>query len=140
MRRPVVVDCSVAASWFLPLEKTPEYELLLNDILSDTIEMIVPDLWWYEIMNVMKSAISRERIQEEDSRSIYLFLKQIPKKVVEIGDSGQYGILKLAIDNNLSVYEATYLFLAISLGSRLITSNKDLLRLKKRYPLISDQL
>ena len=71
MRRPVVVDCSVAASWFLPLEKSPEYELLLNHILSNTIEMIVPDLWWYEIMNVMKSAISRGRIQEEDSRSIF---------------------------------------------------------------------
>lgn len=138
MRNPFVVDCSVSAAWFIPLEKNAPYETLLSDILDGRVEMIVPDLWWYEVMNVIRSAALRKRIQASDMRELFLFLRDIPKKVVAIGEEGQFGILKMAVDRRLSVYDATYLFLAISSGSRLITSDTDLLRLRNPYSIIRD--
>lgn len=136
MSQSLVLDCSVSVPWFLRLEKTSDSEYLLRVILSKEFEMIVPDLWWYEAMNVVKSAIIRSKIIQDDAQLIFQFLRKIPKKVIEIGVSGQFGILKLAIDENLSVYDATYLFVAISTGSKLVTCDKDLLCLKDKYSFI----
>ena len=138
MNRSFVIDCSVSAAWFLPQEQTSAYEALLSDILDQHSEMIIPDLWWYEVMNVIRSATRRQRIFINDAQKVFLFLRSIPKKVIEIGESGQFGILKLALDENLSVYDATYLFLAISTGSQLITADQDLLSLKNKYTFIQD--
>lgn len=133
-----VIDCSVSASWFIPDEKAPFSESLLSDILDKRIDVIVPDLWWYEVMNVIRTAILRERIAENDAKKIYLFLRDVPKRMVEMGEAGQFGIMKLATDENLSVYDAVYLYLAITTGSQLITSDKDLPGLKGKYAFIQD--
>jgi predicted nucleic acid-binding protein len=138
VNRSFVIDCSVSAAWFLPQEQTSAYESLLSEILDRHSEMIIPDLWWYEVMNVIRSAVLRQRISENDAQKIFLFLRDIPKRVIEMSESGQFGILKLAMDENLSVYDATYLFLAISTGSQLITADQDLLSLKNKYAFIRE--
>jgi len=134
----LVMDCSVSASWFLTREQESVYESLLADILEGGYEMIVPDLWWYEVMNVIRGAMLRQRIEENDARQIFVFLKGIPKRVIEIGEQGQFGILKLAMEETLSVYDAAYLYLAISNGADLVTSDTDLLGLKDKYSFIRD--
>lgn len=134
----LVIDCSSTVPWFIHTEQDRRSEALLQEILSGHIELIVPDLWWYETMNVIRNAILRKRINEKDARQIFRFLRQIPKKIIEVSESGQYGILKMAIDESLSVYDATYLFAAITTGSQLITSDRDLLALKTRYSFISN--
>ena len=73
MKQSLVVDCSVCAPWFIPVEQTPAYEALLTSILEKQVEMVVPDLWWYEIMNVIKSAVRSERISDEDAKSVFMF-------------------------------------------------------------------
>jgi predicted nucleic acid-binding protein len=136
--RSLVVDCSATLPWFIPVEREQHSEALLKNILDGYTEMIVPDLWWYETMNVIWNSVLRKRIIAEDAQQLFLFLRQIPKKVIEVGEAGQFGILKLSIDESLSIYDATYLFTAIITGSQLITPDRDLLKLTGKYPIISD--
>lgn len=98
--------------------------------------MLVPTLWWYEVINVIRSAIQRKRINERTAQKTLFFLKEIPKTVVDPGIQEQYGILKTALDENLSAYDAAYLHLAISTDSDLFTQDSDLLSLYSKYPFI----
>jgi predicted nucleic acid-binding protein len=98
--------------------------------------MIVPSLWWFEIMNVLRSAVLRKRIDEQAARTAVLLLKEIPKEVVEPETQGQFGILSLALADRLSAYDAAYLHLAHSCGAELFTLDTDLLSLKGKYKFI----
>ena len=128
-----VIDCSVAASWFIPDEKSSEKDRVLDDIISGELIMIVPDLWWYEITNVVKSAFKRNRITIEEANRIIFFLKGIEKEVYSSDWQGQPGILNHSISTDLSVYDAAYFHLAVTTGAFLITSDKELLKLKASH-------
>jgi predicted nucleic acid-binding protein len=53
--------------------------------------------------------------------------------VISSESQGQPGILNLSTITELSAYDATYLHLALSSGSDLVTSDKDLLALKESH-------
>jgi len=61
-----LLDCTITASWFLPDEWSLASQIILTDILERKISMIAPSLWWFEILNVLKSAVRRKRIDESD--------------------------------------------------------------------------
>jgi predicted nucleic acid-binding protein len=132
----VIFDCTVSASWYLPDEGSDFSQKLLADVIARRLSLVVPDLWWYENMNVLKSAVRRKRISEQEAHKALFLLKEIPLDTVEPGKQGQFGVLSLALADNLSAYDATYLHLALSSGAVLYTSDSDLLNLRKKYTCI----
>lgn len=136
MNRIIVLDCSASCAWFLPDESSPYAEKILDDILNQSTKMLVPTLWWYEVINVIRITVQQKRIDVGTSQKTLFFLKEIPKTVVDPGKQEQYGILKTALEENLSGYDAAYLHLAASTGSELFTSDSDLLTLRSKYTFI----
>ncbi len=57
----LVVDASVAAAWFLEDEEHPVADATFESL--DTVEAIVPQIWHFEIRNVLVFAARRGRIQ-----------------------------------------------------------------------------
>ena len=52
----VVVDASLAGAWLLPDEQSDAAAEILRQILDGRRELAVPDLWPYEMMNLLVSA------------------------------------------------------------------------------------
>jgi predicted nucleic acid-binding protein len=119
----LVLDCSVALSWFFPDEKTAFTEAALD--LAALKECWVPAIWRLEFPNALlvaerKRRLTRaERLQvlEEASR-LRLRVDAAVQEMRAIGD--------LAERHDLSTYDAAYLELAARQGSALITLDKDL--------------
>ena len=132
----IVLDCSATCAWFLPDESSSYAEQILKDILNQSIKMLVPSLWWYEIINVIKNTVNQKRIDVVTGQKTLLFLKEVPKIVIDPGTQEQYGILKIALEENLSAYDASYLHLAATTGSELFTLDSDLLSFRSKYVFI----
>lgn len=132
----MVLDCTVTVSWFMPDESSASSQNILSSVIDGKISMLAPSLWWFEILNVLKNAVRRKRINEQTARKILFLFKALPMEVIDPERQGQSGILSLTLSENLSAYDATYLHLAISSGADLFTLDSDLLTLKKKYPCI----
>ena len=132
----IVIDCSVSARWILADEKSKASETLLRRILERQVQLIVPVLWIYEMANVLRSAVISKRIEPSLAFQALETIRKIPYERVSLEDAGVFGCLKGAIDSNLSVYDASYYYLAESKGLPLITLDKDLLKLRKHASFI----
>lgn len=123
---PAVVDCSVAMGWCFADEASAEGDEML-DYVRD-FGAVVPGLWFLEVANLLLQAERRNRILLYDAAIRLELMSALPIAV----DQNMVGrawtdILDLARAEQLTVYDATYLELAIRRSLPLFTRDKALL-------------
>mgnify|MGYP001560489163 CR=1 FL=1 len=136
MNETAVVDASIAGRWVLEDEKTDEALELLARCAQLTLTLVVPELWWYEMVNVLRTAAMRGRTSPEDAKRSLDVRRNLPLVVVSAEDQGVPAILSSALAHRLSGYDATYFNLAESRGLKLVTSDRHLLGLAHKFPWI----
>jgi len=118
---PIVVDCSVAAAWALADERTPWTSASLQAATMDGA--IVPSLFWFEIRNVL---IVNERRGRIDATQITRFLADLDPLAELDHHPSEAEVLRLARAHALTVYDASYLELAMRLTLPLCTLDRQL--------------
>ncbi len=108
----VVLDASYAASWFLPDEGSNHSELLLKAVQEGEIEIYVPELWIYEMANLLRMAGKRGRLSEVGLATAQELLLQVPVSTFTHSAQMLPRWLALADKYDLSAYDAAYLELA----------------------------
>ena len=131
-----VIDCSVSATWVLPDELGARSERLLAQALDGEVRLLVPTLWHYESLNLLRSAVLRNRLTEPEAKKALHLLSEIPMEVVDPNLQGRPAILEAALRHNLSAYDASYLALADSHGVGLLTADSDLITLRRLFKWI----
>jgi predicted nucleic acid-binding protein len=121
-----VLDCSATIPWVFESESTKETDALLDDLASGG-KAWVPALWHLELGNVLLGAQRKERI---DKAGIEKFLSTLGVYDIEV-DSETMAMawsktLALAESFRLSMYDATYMELALRRGLPLATLDKSL--------------
>jgi predicted nucleic acid-binding protein len=117
-----VLDASVSACWALGDEDHPVADKALDRTCSDGI--IVPSLWWFEIRNLLVVAERRKRLTIARTNA---FLTQVKRLDLSIDRSpDEDTIFRLARSHALTVYDASYLELAIRTGAPLAILDKRL--------------
>jgi predicted nucleic acid-binding protein len=125
--KTVVVDASFAGAWILPDEASGGAELLLREILEEKTVMAVPELWHYEMGNLLRSAVRRKRLAEADAGTALDLLRRVPRQIFDHRDDlFQRRLMTLAIRFDLSAYDAAYLELADRLQCALVTNDRRL--------------
>ncbi len=120
-----VLDCSVTMAWVFPDEATEE-TARLRDALREG-RAFVPALWPIEVANVLLVATRRGRIAETDWPRIWRNLEALPITIEPVSTSRIRGtVLDHASVHGLSVYDATYLELAIRMRLPLATLDRAL--------------
>jgi predicted nucleic acid-binding protein len=110
-----VLDCSVTMAWCFADEATP-YTNGVRDSLAE-VRAIVPTLWPIEVANATIVGERRKRLDEARGSRFLALLNSLP--IVVDGETAARAwsdAMHLARAHNLSVYDATYLELAIRLG------------------------
>jgi predicted nucleic acid-binding protein len=121
----VVVDASVAATWFFEDEASTGTDILLRQVLDEGAW--VPPLWAYEVANILIVAERRGRLSQSQVARALTLLDQLPIHVTA-DQAGRSSLLAMARQANLTAYDAAYLILAEGLGLPLATLDKDLAR------------
>lgn len=120
-----VLDTSVTMAWLFEDEATRKTEALLDRLQTE--EAFVPTLWTYEVGNVLLMAERRKRITEAQGRRFTQLLDSLP---ICTSDSHLNSLWSSAVvvarAHSLSVYDGTYLDLAMREGIPLATRDRAL--------------
>lgn len=123
-----VLDASMAAAWALPDESHAGADLLLTRMAE--VGATVPALWWFEIRNILLVAERRGRIAPGDAEIFLGHLQKLKIEIAELGDGA--AVMRLARAHRLSVYDASYLELALRKNLPLSTLDRALIEAAKR--------
>jgi len=117
--KPLIVDASVAAKWFLPEPDAPAALRLLNG----RYRLAAPDLIRAEFGNVVWKLHARGTLDTKEAADMIEHFLSMP---LEIHDSTYLlaPALQIAIATNRTVYDSLYLALAVELGGTVITADK----------------
>lgn len=120
-----VLDASLALQWFLEDEADRKYSLTVLSGLSEK-RALVPVLWFYEIGNGLLMAHRRKRISFDQIVGFLSRLRALPIDVAQQSPDDILGLPKVALDHSLTIYDASYLALAMKFNSTLATTDKAL--------------
>jgi predicted nucleic acid-binding protein len=121
----LVLDSSVALAWFMPDERDPRIEQLLDLVTNDGA--VAPNLWPLEVANVLVAAERRRRITAAQKDRALHALQGLPVQLdAETAARAWTTIRALAELHRLTLYDAAYLELAIRLQLPLASLDRDL--------------
>jgi predicted nucleic acid-binding protein len=120
-----VLDASVAVSWCFADQASPATDRLLDQVRDSGA--LVPELWFLELGNVLVQAERRGKIAAADVAVRLDLISALPVMVDRnIVGRAWNEILDLARAKRLTVYDATYLELALRRRLPLFTRDKAL--------------
>lgn len=126
-----VLDTSVTMAWLFEDEATRTTEAILDRLKSE--EALVPTLWTYEVGNVLLMAERRKRITEAQGRRFTRLLESLPIRITDPQLNSLWSnAVVVAREHGLSVYDGTYLDLAMREGIALATRDKALRKAAKK--------
>ena len=121
-----VLDSSFLGAFIMPDEKSTEVSAFFETIADDSV-FHVPSLFWFEISNLLNSAIRRKRITPSDIQNLLNVLPH--SKIFTDTTSGKEyteHVTNLAVEYNLSSYDSAYLELAIRKDAQIGTLDENL--------------
>lgn len=109
---------------------------LLARIISGSVQLVVPALWHYEMLNLLRSAVRRKRLAMRDLDLTVESLERVPMTLEDLpGAPARRRILHLAMQFDLSSYDAAYLELADRFKISLQTNDAKLAAAAKQLRL-----
>jgi len=134
----LVVDASVAAKWYLPTNDealVAEARQLLESQAHGVLQLLVPDLFWAEMGNILWKAVRKGRVTKDVA---WAAMEGIGELSLASFSSHQLlpDALKIAFQYDRSVYDGFYVALAVKSGTDLVTADERLVNaLASRLPV-----
>ncbi|XVN40988.1 MAG: type II toxin-antitoxin system VapC family toxin [Rickettsia endosymbiont of Argas persicus] len=129
-----VLDCSITLSWFMP------NEMANLEILNKTVagEAIVPSIWGLELGNVLLCAERAKRITTNQRHQAIYTLKDIYIKVDQTTlEHTWFETMDIATQYGLTLYDASYLELALRYGIPIATFDKSLKQASRKAGIVT---
>ncbi len=126
-----VVDASVVVKWFVEEEGSERALRLRDRYIDGEIELIAPELITFEVLNALRY---KGLFTEEEMAQIQEALEAYAFSLYSL--SGDYArkTLEVAFRNDITVYDASYVALAVVRETHLYTADEELRRrLKEPY-------
>lgn len=133
-----VVDASTAAKWVLPAAQESlrtEANLLLAGYRDGAFDLIVPDLFWSELGNVLWKAARMGRFSAAAAQAALREIQSYGLRTIPTEPLGSQA-LAIACAANRSFYDSLYVALAEQSQAPLITADERLANaLAARWPV-----
>jgi predicted nucleic acid-binding protein len=112
-------------------------EIFMSKIDQGYGTALVPGLVWIEAASVLLKKIGRGELEEQEAFDLMKLLRSLPLREVGVSDS-ILDILQLAHRENLSSYDATFLYVAIQHQAVLFTADDLLTQAAQRHGLLRE--
>lgn len=138
MPKRLVIDSSVALKWWLDDEEfVEEARVLLNELVGGKIELVVPELWLYEIANGINTAVKRGRISNDTGEEFIEELQSITATLVPV-NSYLTKTYKESAKYNHAIYDIVYMVVAENKQIPFITADKKFCdKVKSKKPFVT---
>jgi predicted nucleic acid-binding protein len=131
----LVVGASVSLAWCLQDEQSEYASRVLDRLRDETAR--APDIWAIEVANGLLAAERRSRLSPAGAAEAYTLLSELPIVLEEQTlDQALGTLLALARARRLTIYDASYLHLAMREGVPLATLDDDLRRAAQRAGVV----
>ena len=125
MVRRIVIDASVVAKWYINEDWREKSILLRDDYIEGKVELIAPSIMPFEVLNAIR--YSRRKISIKTLEDIAESLSLYNIKLYNlIGDYAK-NVSRISLKYNVSIYDASYIALAIQEKTLLYTADKKLI-------------
>jgi predicted nucleic acid-binding protein len=122
----LVLDASITIAWLFEDERTPAAHDIMRRVVHEGA--LVPALWRLEVANVLRNAVRRGRCDERyTDRSLARLGRLAIKRDEETEDHAWGETRALSREQNLTLYDAAYLELAIRKSACLTSCDAALL-------------
>ena len=134
----IIIDASVVVKWFIEENDSDKAVFIRDKFIDGKVELYVPTLLYFEVLNALKySQLFRPTELEDAGESI----ENYGFKVISIKNEIRKHMIKVAVDYNLSIYDASYLGLSIGLEKIFCTADEKIIKklpskLKKNVVLL----
>jgi predicted nucleic acid-binding protein len=123
----IVVDASVALAWCYSDERTEAVLHVFKLVATDGA--VAPSVWPLEIANSLQVAVRKKRITRPYRDALLVNFRRLAVEIDQQTAVGIWGeVLGLADRHELTVYDASYLELALRLGLPLASLDQNLRR------------
>ena len=129
-----VLDASVAAKWFLPVGETlgEQAVALLNAYAAGRIALLVPDLFWPEVGNILWKAARSGRMSMASAREAAAALLASGLRTTPAQPMVAHA-LEIAAEFERTVHDAIYVALAVESNHPLVTADERLANAMAAY-------
>jgi predicted nucleic acid-binding protein len=130
-----VIDTSVALKWFsteeeADLDKAIKLQYGIIDLSSS---VTVPDIFFYEIVNVL---LKRKDLTQKDMEDVLISLYKMHPQIIYPTPELLKKTIHHAKKENLAFYDAAFITAAIENNCILITEDLEMLKLQPKYNFI----
>jgi predicted nucleic acid-binding protein len=130
--KKAVIDASVILKWYLVDEKFGIKALrLLGEFVSNELDILAPSLLEYEVMNGLMIAQKKGRIKEEKILAAVEGFVNLGINLKSLSHLYPQ-VIHFCKTYNRSVYDASYMALALDEGISLITADQGLFNAIKK--------
>jgi predicted nucleic acid-binding protein len=113
MNQSFVADASVAIAWVHPAQATVDSDAMLDHLIAGD-NIVVPALWTLEVANALTILRRRRKLTTDETRIAINIIRELPVIIDHEGAAIAFTRLAyLAWEHGLTVYDATYLELAM---------------------------
>lgn len=127
----LVIDSSMALAWYFQNERTSKRMAVLSRVTQRGA--IAPVIWPLEIANSLRTAMRRQRITTDFRNEALEAIRMLP---VQLDDETNEQMWSIAVGISdrlgLTVYDATYVELALRLGLPLATLDLEIIAAARR--------
>ncbi len=122
----LILDSSVIAKWFFPENDSKNALLIKEKFTSNEVSLGIPILLYYEINNLLRTAVKTFRIDAKDASEAYKaflnlhFVSYSSELLLE-------RTLEIALKFGISSYDASYIALSEYLQVKFLTADQKLL-------------
>lgn len=127
----IVLDASMAVAWLFRDERTEAAHHALRRVVEEGA--LVPSLWRLEVANVLRNAVRRRRCTRAYVDKSLARLGRLSIVVDPETDARAWqSTLRLSREDNLTLYDACYLELALRAGKSLASWDDALVEAARR--------
>ena len=126
----IVVDSNVVAYLYLPGDRSERAEALLEQ----DADWAAPMLWRSELRNILAGYMRRKTLTFEAARELQLEAESLLAGAEHEVDSRL--VLELVRDSDCSAYDCEFVALAMSLGVKLVTEDRKLLKAFPKHTVV----
>ncbi len=123
LKKTYVIDASFALA-FLLSEKNLEVDKVFSEYKNNKFVLISNDLLNYEVGNALRTAVLRKRLNNKKAQELFQAFVAFEIKEENVDFLATLG---LAVNRKISFYDASYLYLAKKLKTKLLTLDSSLL-------------
>src|SRR3989344_8447327 len=125
--KTAVIDASFMLSYLMPDERVHETENIIRQFEKQQLLLFSTPVFPMEVLNAVRMAVVRKRINHENSKKIAELFLKIDIELLSVDYQEAYS---LALSNELTLYDASYLEVALRRKSALLTLDS---RLEKAF-------